>query len=63
MKKLLEIRTTLIIGAVLFSLVISTAKCVAMGWPFHIPEIDGGLEIAYENMKPHKEDKFELDPC
>jgi hypothetical protein len=51
MEKIVKLRTRIILCAIYFSLGIFIFKAFAFGWPFHFPEIEGGFEMPYENMK------------
>jgi len=57
LEKLLALRTKLILGTIVLTLFLFTIKAFAFGgWPFHFPEIEGGVEVTLENMR-HDEEK------
>ena len=49
--KLLKLRTILILFGVGIGLIFTGTKGHAFGWPFHPPEIEGGLEVTMENQR------------
>lgn len=58
LKNLLEIRTKLILFTILGAIFLFSIKAFAFGgWPFHFPEIEGGVEVTLENMRHDEERK------
>lgn len=50
--KFLELRTKLILCSVVFAFFFLATKSHATGgWPFHIPELEGGLEATVEILQ------------